>query len=152
MSILTLQFGPYANFVGSHFWNIQDELSGPAYTDESTGLREVRQECLYRVGDASTSSPATPNVLIFDAAGSEGLFRAGRGSSGLATARAALQAYGGGVRDEVLSRLVLQPHPFLSKLDACQEAWDEEGNGEEEEEEEEEEEGGGGGGVVLLAV
>jgi len=23
MEILTLQFGPYANFVGTHYWNIQ---------------------------------------------------------------------------------------------------------------------------------
>ena len=78
MSILTLQFGSYSNYVGSHYWNFQDELSGPAYQGTS-GDYEFRPELLYRTSD---SKGATPNVLIFDAAGSDALYRAGRGQNG----------------------------------------------------------------------
>ena len=33
--LLTLQLGTYANFVGAHFWNLQDEAAGVAWTERS---------------------------------------------------------------------------------------------------------------------
>ena len=144
MSILTLQFGDYAHYVGSHFWNLQDELLGPAYADASGG-REGRPEALYRASEAS----ATPNLLLFDASGSEGLHRAARGAVGLSAVHEALRQAGvaGGEEGAAAAALLLRPHPFLARLDACQEAWDEEEGGEEGEGAGREEEGEGGGGV-----
>ena len=135
MSILTLQFGEYANYVGSHYWNFQDEQAGPAYCN-SAGERELSVSALYR----TTEAGSTPNLLLFDASGSEGLHRAMRGSVGLASVYEALRlaGVGGGEEGAVASRLLLQPHPFLSRLDACEEAWEEEEEEEEENEEREE--------------
>ena len=50
MSLLTLQFGDYAHYIGAHFWNAQDELAGPAYT-QPDGSREVSHDALYRAGE-----------------------------------------------------------------------------------------------------
>ena len=126
MSILTLQFGDYAHYVGSHFWNLQDELAGPAYADGS-GQREARFEALYR----TTESSSTPNLLLFDASGSEGLHRATRGAVGLASVHEALRQAGvaAGEEGSAASALLQRPHPFLSRLDACEEAWEEEEGG-----------------------
>ena len=33
--LLTLQLGTYANFVGAHFWNLQDEAAGVAWAERS---------------------------------------------------------------------------------------------------------------------
>lgn len=145
-SVITLQFGGYANYVGAHFWNFQDELAGAAYT-QPDGWREVSHDVLYRAGQDSGGRAAyTPHLLLFDVAGSDGLCRARRGASGLTMARLAL----GGESERVAAyaRAQRRPNPFLEGLDAC-----ENGEGEEEKEEEEErggegeQRGGGGGGL-----
>ena len=124
-----MQFGEYANYVGSHFWNFQDELAGPAYQDAS-GQLESRPSALYR----ATERSAAPNLLLFDASGSDGLYRATRGAVGLAAVHEALRSAGVSQGEEALaSSLLLSPHPCHRRLDACEEGW-----------EEEEEEGGGG--------
>lgn len=78
--IITLQFGPYANYIGSHYWNLQvrprgvraccpplllrltptptplhppppqDELFGPAYMHPALG-GELDSDVLYRTGE-----------------------------------------------------------------------------------------------------
>jgi hypothetical protein len=58
--ILTLQFGHQANFVGTHFWNIQAE------TDD----RDINKDVLFRSRDEGKSY--TPRVLLFDLKGSLG--------------------------------------------------------------------------------
>lgn len=58
--MVTLQFGNYANFVGAHFWNFQDELLGRAEATTtspsgnagpSSGLLDVESDVLFRVGE-----------------------------------------------------------------------------------------------------
>lgn len=74
--VVTLQFGNYANFVGAHFWNFQDELLErfESATDESsakegTGPVDLESDVLFRVGETHhvswhlTAYVADPNLL-----------------------------------------------------------------------------------------
>lgn len=44
--ILTLQFGHFANFVGTHFWNIQEEY----ILQNDISMSELYTDCLFREG------------------------------------------------------------------------------------------------------
>lgn len=69
--IVTLQFGHYSNFVGAHFWNLQ-ELS---FDYTGTVKTEVNHDILYREGQISQSEITyTPRLLIADLKGSLGTF------------------------------------------------------------------------------
>eukprot|EP00892_Ulva_mutabilis_P001372 jgi/Ulvmu1/11235/UM073_0007.1 len=64
-AIVTVQLGSYANHVGSHFWNFQDEALG-LLTD--AGLGVAAQEIL--AGKLFTNSQTlTPRLVIVDTAG-----------------------------------------------------------------------------------
>lgn len=78
--IITIQIGGYANFVGSHFWNFQDELLGlesepggdPVYLNSG-----INSSVLYRVGETRQGVPTyTPRLLAIDSRGSLGAVRA----------------------------------------------------------------------------
>jgi hypothetical protein len=70
--IVQVQVGNYANFVGAHFWNFQDEALGISGQGEeewqsNTG---VDMDVLYRVGETRQGVPTyTPRLLAFDARG-----------------------------------------------------------------------------------
>lgn len=52
--IVTVQVGGFANFVGSHFWNFQDELLGLAedpYADSVFKKQHLDMDVLYRTGE-----------------------------------------------------------------------------------------------------
>lgn len=46
--ILTLQFGHYSNFIGTHLWNIQE--CGFNYGNTNAGTSDIDQDVLYREG------------------------------------------------------------------------------------------------------
>lgn len=78
--IITVQVGGFSNYVGSHFWNFQDELLGLAedgnedLTFKNTGLD---MDVLYRLGETSQGIPSyTPRLLSVDSRGSLGAVRA----------------------------------------------------------------------------
>ena len=85
--IVTLQFGEYANHVGAHYWNFQDELIGLASSiserdededdddsdDEEKKLvnqnrfNAIDHECLYRQGETRRGERIqTPRVVAYD--------------------------------------------------------------------------------------
>ena len=68
--IITLQIGPFANWAGSHFWNVQDDARHPKDVDESGDpLYEDEQadsQILYRSGGRGTQ--LTPRLILCDAA------------------------------------------------------------------------------------
>ncbi|CAH2107106.1 unnamed protein product [Euphydryas editha] len=65
--ILTLQFGQYSNYVGAHFWNIQ-ELS---FDYTGTVKTECNHDILYREGRTATGEVTyTPRLLLVDLKGS----------------------------------------------------------------------------------
>ncbi|KAG0571172.1 hypothetical protein M758_6G207800 [Ceratodon purpureus] len=71
--VVTVQLGGFANYVGSHFWNFQDEALG---ADED-GLVGLDMNVLYRVGETRQGiGTYTPRLLAFDLRGSLGAVRA----------------------------------------------------------------------------
>ncbi|KAG0085565.1 mtDNA inheritance, partitioning of the mitochondrial organelle [Podila epicladia] len=73
--IITLQFGHYANFVGTHFWNTQEaHFNYQQLGEEEEQAPElVNHDCLYRVGQTSKGIDTyTPRALIFDLKGGFG--------------------------------------------------------------------------------
>ncbi|KAK3262612.1 hypothetical protein CYMTET_28542 [Cymbomonas tetramitiformis] len=71
--IITLQLGNYANFVGSHFWNFQDELLGRSSSGEDSSAQQFNFDVLYRVGETAKGDPTyTPRTVVFDLKGSLG--------------------------------------------------------------------------------
>ena len=65
--IFTLQFGHYSNYIGAHFWNIQ-ELS---FDYTGTGKTECNHDVLYREGQTANGEVTyTPRLLLADLKGS----------------------------------------------------------------------------------
>ncbi|XP_001624271.2 protein misato homolog 1 [Nematostella vectensis] len=66
--VITLQFGHYANFVGTHWWNIQE--SSFCY-DAASPKSEINHDCLFREGLTVTGQETyTPRLLLYDLKGS----------------------------------------------------------------------------------
>lgn len=64
--ILTLQFGHYSNYVGAHFWNIQ-ELS---FDYTGTSKTEINHDILYREGQTLKGEVTyTPRLLLAEIKG-----------------------------------------------------------------------------------
>lgn len=78
--IISIQVGGYANFVGSHFWNLQDELLGLQNNEETNSCFSncgVDFDVLYRVGETRQGfATYTPRLLAIDARGSLGAVKA----------------------------------------------------------------------------
>lgn len=74
--IVTIQVGEFANFVGSHFWNFQDELVGLASDPESDPIfrnNDLNMDVLYRSGETHQGvSTYTPRLLSINFKGSLG--------------------------------------------------------------------------------
>ena len=67
--LITLQLGHYANFVGAHWWNIQQ--SSFCYDPEADFEREINHDCLFREGRTLGGEPTyTPRLVLFDLKGS----------------------------------------------------------------------------------
>ncbi|KAK6923006.1 DML1/Misato, tubulin domain [Dillenia turbinata] len=74
--IVTIQAGGFANFVGSHFWNFQDELLGLAEdpnSDQVFKTQYLNMDVLYRAGETQQGIPTyTPRLVSVDLQGSLG--------------------------------------------------------------------------------
>lgn len=74
--IVTIQVGNYANFVGSHFWNFQDELLGLADSPDSDQVFKnhgLSMDILYRTGETQQGILTyTPRLVSVDFQGSLG--------------------------------------------------------------------------------
>ncbi|KAD4888107.1 hypothetical protein E3N88_20180 [Mikania micrantha] len=74
--LVTFQVGSYANFIGSHFWNFQDELLG-LLEDPQAHLvfknQNLDMDVLYRTGETQQGMPTyTPRMISVDFQGSLG--------------------------------------------------------------------------------
>ncbi|CDS11095.1 hypothetical protein LRAMOSA03359 [Lichtheimia ramosa] len=72
--VITLQFGQLANYVGTHFWNTQEEYFNYS-TDSNDNLppNQLDHDVLYRAGLSSTGVETyTPRVLVYDLKGGFG--------------------------------------------------------------------------------
>lgn len=76
--LVTVQVGGFANFVGSHFWNFQDELLGLAGDPDSDPVfknqsQYLNMDTLYRTGETNQGVQTyTPRLLSIDYQGSLG--------------------------------------------------------------------------------
>ncbi|ESQ53399.1 hypothetical protein EUTSA_v10024834mg [Eutrema salsugineum] len=74
--IVTIQVGEFANFVGSHFWNFQDELLGLASDPESDPIfrnHNLDMDVLYRSGETQQGvATYTPRLVSVNFKGSLG--------------------------------------------------------------------------------
>uniref|UniRef100_A0A1J3I6Z5 Protein misato-like protein 1 n=1 Tax=Noccaea caerulescens TaxID=107243 RepID=A0A1J3I6Z5_NOCCA len=74
--IVTIQVGDFANFIGSHFWNVQDELLGLASDPESDPIfrnQNLDMDVLYRSGETQQGvSTYTPRLVSVNFKGSLG--------------------------------------------------------------------------------
>ncbi|KAJ4828377.1 hypothetical protein Tsubulata_017831 [Turnera subulata] len=76
--LVTVQVGGFANFIGSHFWNFQDELLGLAADPESdpvykNQMQHLNMDTLYRSGETEQGVLTyTPRLLSIDSQGSLG--------------------------------------------------------------------------------
>lgn len=69
--IITLQLGNYANYVGTHWWNIQETTFN--YDPSSIATSEVNHDILFREGENQQGNVTyTPRMLLLDLAGSLG--------------------------------------------------------------------------------
>ena len=82
--LLTLQFGPYSNHIGAHYWNAQDELNSPAFAPAAGGLPELDADVLYRTWGSGGGAVYAPRVLVFDTRSSAGMAQAAAAWAGSA--------------------------------------------------------------------
>ncbi|XP_001606064.1 protein misato [Nasonia vitripennis] len=66
--ILTIQLGHYANFVGTHWWNLQETN----FSYDPQNPSEFNPEVLYRVADVGNKVTSTPRLLLADLKGTLG--------------------------------------------------------------------------------
>lgn len=79
--VVTLQFGTYANFVGAHFWNFQDEVLGRAEAAPDSNAHEAKSpggdeswpndlnsDVLFRVGETHQVSGMSLDASMADSA------------------------------------------------------------------------------------
>ncbi|CAI5525842.1 unnamed protein product [Closterium sp. Naga37s-1] len=119
--VVTLQFGSYANFVGAHFWNLQDEAMGRqgegGAEQNGAGVEEsVVMQWRETPGPASTPY-CTPRLLAIDYKGCLGpvsLASPLDGHGGIATAPSAMPTWSG--PSHVSSAAPLPLNPFLRRL------------------------------------
>lgn len=67
--VVTLQFGHYANFIGTHWWNIQE--SSFIYDPKLAESKEVNPDVLFREGkNLNKQVTFTPRLILWDLKGS----------------------------------------------------------------------------------
>ncbi|CAE1330132.1 Protein misato homolog 1 [Acanthosepion pharaonis] len=67
--VVTLQFGHYANFIGTHWWNIQE--SSFIYDPKLAESKEVNPDVLFREGkNLNKQVTFTPRLIVWDLKGS----------------------------------------------------------------------------------
>uniref|UniRef100_A0A7S3QR85 Misato Segment II tubulin-like domain-containing protein n=1 Tax=Dunaliella tertiolecta TaxID=3047 RepID=A0A7S3QR85_DUNTE len=123
--LITLQLGNYANYVGTHFWNLQDEVVGYSGRDEWWRYTAaVDNDVLYAAGeDKQGQLTYRPRALFVDLSGSLGGVRFTEdGSSAPAAAASSLNESAGistwGGRLEVHQAEATPKSRFVQELEA----------------------------------
>lgn len=125
--IITIQIGGYANFVGSHFWNFQDELLGlesEQSEDPILSKSGTIFDVLYRVGETRQGIPTyTPRLLALDLRGSLGAVKA---TGSLYEEPPSVEALSVATWDGQVSKHIAEPilkNQFLQSLDDEEVQW-----------------------------
>ncbi|GAB4822173.1 hypothetical protein N2152v2_009219 [Parachlorella kessleri] len=119
--VITLQLGGFANYVGAHFWNFQDELLGLQEREEPRNpANQIDLSTVYRAGETLQGDATyTPRLVLLDQKGSLGGIGA-RGTLYLdagveAAAQAGITTWGG--RAEVHRSHPVPRSRFMQQLE-----------------------------------
>ncbi|KAF5828118.1 Misato segment II tubulin-like domain-containing protein [Dunaliella salina] len=123
--LITLQLGNYANYVGTHFWNLQDELIGfSGREDWWRYTAAVDSDVLYAAGeDRQGQLTYRPRALFVDLSGSLGGVRFAEDGSSAPAASASTLSEGAGIstwggRLEVHQAEATPKSRFVQELEA----------------------------------
>jgi hypothetical protein len=122
---ITIQIGSYSNYVGSHFWNFQDEImrdltpleEEQSYDRDQDERRETlpvsyRTERMYQTRGSNTRQlSVTPRALIIDHRGSLGSYN----PTGDADANAEISTWNG--EKSIISKAKEEKNAFLKMLE-----------------------------------
>lgn len=77
--VITLQLGSFANYVGAHYWNFQDELLGLQEQADGRGAAsQIDSDVLFRRGETLAGEGTyTPRLVLWDLRGALGGASAG---------------------------------------------------------------------------
>eukprot|EP00741_Cyanophora_paradoxa_P004797 tig00000829_g4655.t1 len=108
---ITLQVGPYSNYVGAHFWNLQDEVN--AYSAAGV-VPEIDLDVLFReTKNARGASAYVPRAICCDYQGNFGWLGLGGGNA--AEHGPAVESLWSGKVERVDAEAV-QPSPYVQGL------------------------------------
>jgi len=120
-ALLSLQLGAFANFVGAHFWNAQDEAAGWAdaelQRDDGAGVGPfgaLDAAPLFRQGGSASAPTFTPRLVLLDLA--DALGGVGRGDGCTAAEAAGLTTWDGPA--QLVLRAAVRKSAFVRALEA----------------------------------
>ncbi|XP_060822093.1 protein misato [Bombus pascuorum] len=117
--ILTIQLGHYANFIGSHWWNIQE--SNFSYDPDNPS--EINHDVLYREGENLKKQVTyTPRLLLIDLEEAFGYLKKQGTLYDVTQSEEAQQCLWDDKKVQVLKKEAVDKTPFIKSLDESSEA------------------------------
>ncbi|XP_050584260.1 protein misato [Bombus affinis] len=117
--ILTIQLGHYSNFIGSHWWNIQE--SNFSYDPDNPS--EINHDVLYREGqNLKKQVTYTPRLLLIDLEEAFGYLKKQGTLYDVTQSEEAQQCLWDDKKVQVLKKEAVDKTPFIKSLDESSEA------------------------------
>ncbi|XP_033356767.1 protein misato [Bombus vosnesenskii] len=117
--ILTIQLGHYSNFIGSHWWNIQE--SNFSYDPDNPS--EINHDVLYREGENLKKQVTyTPRLLLIDLEETFGYLKKQGTLYDVTQSEEAQQCLWDDKKVQVLKKEAVDKTPFIKSLDESSEA------------------------------
>lgn len=117
--ILTIQLGHYSNFIGSHWWNIQE--SNFSYDPDNPS--EINHDVLYREGENLKKQVTyTPRLLLIDLEEAFGYLKKQGTLYDVTQSEEAQQCLWDDKKVQILKKEAVDKTPFVKSLDESSEA------------------------------
>ncbi|XP_043506654.1 protein misato [Frieseomelitta varia] len=112
--ILTIQLGHYSNFIGTHWWNIQETN----FSYDSDNPSEINHDVLYREGEnLKRQVTYTPRLLLVDLREAVGYLKEQGTLYDTPQSKEAQQSLWDDTKVEVLKEETVNKSPFIKSLD-----------------------------------
>lgn len=117
--ILTIQLGHYSNFIGTHWWNIQETN----FSYDSDNPSEINHDVLYREGEnLKRQVTYTPRLLLVDLREAVGYLKEQGTLYDISQSEEAQQSLWDDTKVEVLKEETVNKSPFIKSLNESSEA------------------------------
>ncbi|KAK1136270.1 hypothetical protein K0M31_000835 [Melipona bicolor] len=117
--ILTIQLGHYSNFIGTHWWNIQETN----FSYDSDSPSEINHDVLYREGEnLKRQVTYTPRLLLVDLREAVGYLKEQGTLYDTSQSEEAQQSLWDDTKVEVLKGETVNKSPFIKSLNESSEA------------------------------